>query len=159
MQRRPPFTLEFYEDENGNEPVLQWLRSDLTAMQRRAIGLAMYELLEHEGIDVCKTEFGKALGEGLYEFRLRHDGEEILARKSPLRLRVDRITGRSERILLRVFFHPHGDKMILLLGGYDKRRFPKRQDKEIAVARKRLGEWKRSQASRAAQGEDPRRAT
>ncbi len=104
----------------------------------------MHEVLGYEGVGVCDSEFGKPLGDGLYEFRLRHDAEEILARKRRARRVVDRLRGKSERIMLRVFFHPHGDKLILLLGGYDKRRFPskKRQEKEIAVARQRLGEWR-----------------
>lgn len=38
------FELEFYEDENGDEPVLRWLREDLTPMQRRAIGVALREI-------------------------------------------------------------------------------------------------------------------
>ena len=107
----------------------------------------MHEVLAHEGIGVCESEFGKSIGEGLYEFRLRHDPDEILSRKSQIRRAADRVSGRSEKILLRVFFHPHGDKLILLLGGYDKGRFPsrKRQEKEIATARKRLTAWRHQQ--------------
>jgi hypothetical protein len=77
----PPYELEFYEDNAGDEPARRWIKEDLTPMQRRAIGVAMHEILAYEGVNVCDTEFGKALGDGLYEFRLRHDAEEILARK------------------------------------------------------------------------------
>lgn len=141
----PPYTLEFYEDESGDEPTRRWIREDLSPTQRRAIGVAMHEILAFEGVGVCETEFGKALGEGLYEFRLRHDAEEILARKGRARRVMDKLRGKSERIMLRVFFHPYGDRLILLLGGYDKSRFPskKRQKKEIATARRRLDEWGR----------------
>ena len=31
---------------------------------------------------------------------------------------------KSEAITLRVFFHPYGRKVILLLGGYDKGKIP-----------------------------------
>jgi hypothetical protein len=41
----PPYTLEFYEDEHGHEPVLDWLRG-LTPSKRRAIGVAMFEILQ-----------------------------------------------------------------------------------------------------------------
>jgi hypothetical protein len=144
-----PFELEFYEDANGASPALRWIKEELTPMQRRAIGVAMHEVLAHEGMDVCESDFGKNLGGGLCEFRVRHDADEILARKGQLRRTVDRISGRSERILLRVFFHPHGDKLILLLGGYDKGRFPSktRQAKEIATARQRLAAWRQQDAN------------
>ena len=29
-------------------------------------------------------------------------------------------SARSEEVLLRVFFHAHGDRLVLLLHGYDK---------------------------------------
>jgi phage-related protein len=136
------FRLEFYEDENGREVVLEWLRG-LTPTKRRAIGVAMHEILAHEGVAVASTEFGTPLGEGLFEFRLRHGADEILARgqRRPLR---ERLTKPREKILLRVFFHPHGDRLILLLGGYDKGRNPgkKHQQAEIAMARQRLTEWR-----------------
>jgi hypothetical protein len=134
------FTLEFYEDENGDQPVLQWLREDLTPTQRRAIGVALREILEHEGIGVCRTAYGKQLGEGLFEFRLRHDAAEILRSVG----KEARPEAGGERILLRIFCHAYGDRIILLLGGYDKGTDPsaKRQQKEIATARKRLTDFR-----------------
>lgn len=41
-------------------------------------GVAMAEILQAEGINVCRTGYGKQLGDGLFEFRLRHDAAEIL---------------------------------------------------------------------------------
>jgi len=150
-----PYTLEWYIDENGRDVVHDWITNDLTPTQRRVIGLAMYEILQFEGEQVADGEFGTHLGDGLYEFRVRQSGDEILSRsrRPSVRERLQTVTrvtkkkkGESERILLRVFFHAHGDKLILLLGGYDKGRDPskRRQQKEIEVARKRLGEWRRS---------------
>ncbi len=49
------YELEFYEDANGGQPVLRWLREELTPTQRRAIGVAMAEILQVEGIGVCRT--------------------------------------------------------------------------------------------------------
>jgi hypothetical protein len=40
------YRIDFYEDEHGDQPVLRWLREELTPTQRRAIGVAMRELLE-----------------------------------------------------------------------------------------------------------------
>ncbi|HZV75130.1 MAG TPA: hypothetical protein VFF79_15555 [Conexibacter sp.] len=78
VQRVSRFTIEFYEDEHGDSPVLRWLREELTPTQRRAIGVAVREFLQEEGIGVCRSSYGKQLGDGLFEFRLRHDAAEIL---------------------------------------------------------------------------------
>jgi hypothetical protein len=76
----------------------------------------------------------------LYEFRLDQDAEQILRRsgKEPKR------EPDEGKILLRVFFHPHGNKLILLLSGYDKgeRTSKAHQQEEIDAARKLLGHWK-----------------
>lgn len=136
------YRIEFYEDEHGVEPVLRWLREELTPAQRRAMGVAMREVLEEMGVGVCETEFGRQLGGGLFEFRLRQDAEEVLRRvgKEPRRAE-----SKGERILLRVFCHAYGDRVILLLGGYDKGRDPKgrRQQREIEGARDRLADFRR----------------
>lgn len=60
-------------------------------------------------------------------------------------------------MLLRVFFTVVGDKVVLVLGGYDKGKkdSKQRQQSEIALARKRLKDWelreraKRRQADKA----------
>lgn len=119
MPSPPPFTLEFYEEPDGSHPVRDWLRS-LSSDERRSIGAAMREILQEQGVAVCGTHFGRQLGAGLFEFRLR-----------------------SEALLFRVFCHAHGDRLILLLGAYDKGRDPsdKRQAREIGAARKRLADW------------------
>lgn len=75
-----PFQIEFYDDpDTGAEPVREWMLEDLTRYQRRALGVALYEVLQRRGVDVCAGEYGKALGQGLFEFRLRHDADEIVA--------------------------------------------------------------------------------
>ncbi|HET6437383.1 MAG TPA: hypothetical protein VFG59_04940, partial [Anaeromyxobacter sp.] len=55
----------------------------------------------------------------------------------------------SVRVLLRIFCHAHGHKLILLLGAYDKGEYtsPRRQDAESALARARLRDWRRRQAT------------
>lgn len=136
-----PFTIEFYETEDGASPVLRWLREELTPTQRRAIGVAMAEILQVQGIGVCAGAYGKQLGDGLFEFRLRHDAGEILRSLG----RRASTHGEREPILLRVFCHAHGEQVVVLLGGYDKRRDPshRRQQREIATARKRLADFRR----------------
>ncbi|HEU4385583.1 MAG TPA: hypothetical protein VFR85_19010 [Anaeromyxobacteraceae bacterium] len=98
----------------------------------------MNVVLQRLGVGVCGTEFGKQLGGALFEFRLRRN----------LRERAPSAGGKIERILLRVFCHAHGDRVILLVGGYDKGEHPspRRQNAEIELARARLKDWQRRQA-------------
>ncbi len=65
------YRLEFYADDHGDEPVRRWLREELSRAQRLIVGTAMREILEEEGVNVCGTEFGKQLGGGLFELRVR----------------------------------------------------------------------------------------
>ncbi len=98
----------------------------------------MRHILQRLGIHVCGTEYGKQLGGGLFEFRLR--GRDLST--------VTPASGEPEpgeaKMLLRVLCHAHGDRLVLLLGGYDKGQHPspRRQSAEIAIARKRLRDWK-----------------
>jgi phage-related protein len=139
----PRYTLEFYEDEHGHEPVVDWLRR-LTPRKRRAIGVAMFEILQYEGPQVVGTNFGKGLGAGIFEFRLDQDAAQVLARKGKS-ARPE--PAETAKILLRVFCHAHGDLIILLLGGYDKGERPsaRHQQAQIELAKSRLKDWKARQ--------------
>lgn len=112
---------------------------DLTDVERAALLSALEHVLSHRGIAVCGTEWGKQLGAGLFEFRVRHTAEEVEAMlgsgSGPAK--------RGEKVLLRVFCHAYGAKIVLLLSGYDKGEdaSPKRQQREIANARRLLAEW------------------
>ena len=130
IRARGHLQLEFYEDGRGDRPVLRWIREALTFTQRYELGQAMREQLQEKGC-VCATDYGKHLGKGLFEFRLRRSVEEV-----------------GERILLRVFCHAYGNKVVLLLVGYDKGAdsSARRQDDEIALARRRLADWRRRRA-------------
>lgn len=95
----------------------------------------MDKILQHQGVAVCGTEFGKQLGEGLFEFRVRQKPGDVMKGKKKL---------PPEEILLRVFCHAYGDKIVLLLNGYDKSEdvSANRQDAEITEARRRLKAWR-----------------
>ncbi len=136
----PRYKLEFYEDDDGREPVLDWLRG-LTPSKRRAIGVAMFEILQYEGPHVVGTNFGKGLGGGIFEFRLDQDAAQVLARKGK-KARAE--ASETAKILLRVFCHAHGDRIVLLLGGYDKGERPsaRHQQAQIELAKTRLKAWK-----------------
>ncbi|MBI2773268.1 MAG: hypothetical protein HYX56_02075 [Chloroflexi bacterium] len=85
--------------------------------------------------------WGRHLGEGLVEFRVRHSADEVIAMFTEGSPRREPSRGK---VALRVFVHAHGEKLLLLLGGYDKAVDPsdRRQDQEIALARKRLREYR-----------------
>lgn len=143
-ERSPKFLLEFFIDESGRRVVRDWLRS-LTLTKKQVLGTAMREVLQELGLDVCGSEFGRQLGQGLFEFRLRQKAGDVRRSKGK---------GRRlppESILLRVFCHAYGDRVVLLLGAYDKGEdpSPKRQAREIETARSRLKQWK---ARRKAEG-------
>lgn len=119
---------------------------DLGEVEFEALATAIEEILEKDGIALGGTPWLKALGEGLHEFRVRHDAATIKA------LYAD--SGASKplkpaKVLLRLFVHFHGQKVILLLHGYDKGSDDsrRRQNKEIEEARKRLRAWRLAQTS------------
>jgi hypothetical protein len=132
----PEWTIEFYADQNGREPCREWMEK-LGRVERDAIETAIELVLAERGLDVVATEYGIALGGGLYEFRLRWTAAEVSAKVGRV---SDAAAAKSGRILLRVFFCTSGRKVILLLSGYDKLRDAsrKRQDTEICHARKLL---------------------
>jgi len=140
------FTIEFFEDDDGRSPVEEWMDSDLSDIALAALLAGLEHVLSHRGIDVCRTEWGKQLGEGVFEFRIRHTAAEIE------RMFTDassiRPEGKHEKVLLRAFCHAYGTKIVLLLNGYDKSGDPsdRRQQREITLARRRLVEFKARQA-------------
>ena len=83
--------------------------------------LVVYEtvsqVLRVKGNQLAGTHWVKALGSGLFEFRIA-----------------------GPQLLVRIFFTFKVGRVILLLGAYDKKRSPssKRQQQEIARARKRM---------------------
>jgi phage-related protein len=118
------FKLEFYLAPDGRDVVSDWA-DRLSPWHRRALLAALREVLARSGLAVCGTQYGKQLGGGLFELRIRHASEVRLA--------------------LRVFCPAYGHREVLVLGGYDKAAdpSPRRQSREIELARARLADWKR----------------
>ncbi len=138
-----PWTPEPFEADDGSVPFESFI-DDLSDFKFAALDAAVRVVLAERGIDLVRTEWLKALGQGLHEFRVRHDADEIarMFGHGP-----DETDAPPEKILLRVFVHFHGDKIVLLLGGYDKGKTPKpkRQQREIERARKLLAQFKERQ--------------
>ena len=137
------WTPEPFEADDGTIPFQRFVE-ELSDVQFAALDTAIQRVLCVRGIDLVRTQWLKALGRGLHEFRVRHHAGEIARMFGG-----DPLTAppRGERVLLRVFVHFYGDKVILLLGGYDKGAGPKarRQQREIQRARRLLDEFKTRQ--------------
>jgi hypothetical protein len=136
-----PWHVEFYEDNNGRRPVEEWL-NDLSDVKYAAIEAAITHKLAVKGVGLSGSAWMTPLGEGLYELRVRHSADEI-RRMYETAKRAPAASAVSEKILLRVFVSFYGDKNCILFSGYDKGRAPsaKRQQTEIAKARKLRTEW------------------
>jgi phage-related protein len=131
-----PYQLDFFEDDGGDKPCLRWIK-ELTPTKRQAIGVAMEQVLQTQGLAVCNEKaWGKQLGRGVFEFRLMRKRRYEVKQKG-------RKVEKVEQISLRVFCHAYGERRILLLHGYDKGEDPKgrRQQREIEIARQRLRRW------------------
>lgn len=63
------FTVEFFEDDDGRCPVTEWMEKELDDTQLAALLEAFALMLEARGVDVCATEWGRPLGDGLFEPR------------------------------------------------------------------------------------------
>ncbi len=140
------WTIEFFEDDQGRQPAREWLQS-LDGLKRASAIAAIEVVLTELGLDVCATEYGKQFGSGLFEFRIRHD-EAVIRGKAG-----EEDQGERGEVLLRIFCHAYGQRIVLLLGGYDKGTDPstRRQSREIESARGRLRSFRlRQQRERAA---------
>lgn len=118
----------------------------LPAYEQAVLIAAIEHVLQVHGVDICAGEWGKPLGGGLYEFRVRKSLRAILAAagvaNSPSH-------GSDGMVLLRVFCTFHGNMIVVLYHGYNKKADPSksRQQREIAKARKLHERWKRSHRS------------
>ena len=137
------WTPEPFEADDGTVPFASFV-DDLSDFKFVALDTAIDRVLSERGIDLARTEWLKALGDGLHEFRVRHTADEITRMFGG---EVPNSDARREAVLLRVFVHFYGAKVILLLGGYDKGDDPKprRQQREITQARKFLSQFKERQ--------------
>ena len=139
------WTLNVYEPDVGPVPFLQF-KKELSEFQAAALDAALRNVLAVSGLRLASTSWLTALGEGLYEFRIRHDEAEI-----------EHMFGGQDAsqlpqgygpILLRVFVHFYGTQIVLLVSGYDKyeNSNSRYQQRQIAVARKHLTAWKQQEA-------------
>lgn len=134
------WSLEVFEIDDGVQPYARFIDS-LPDFKFAALDAAVERVLAARGMDLVRTEWLKPLGGGLHEFRVRHTADEILRMFGTDSAGASRPRGR---VLLRVFVHFYGDRVVLLLCGYDKGIRPgeRRQQREINTARKLLAQFK-----------------
>ena len=128
-----------FEADDGTVP-FERFTDGLSDFKFVALDAAIRHVLAVRGLELGRTGWLKPLGGGLHEFRVRHNADEI-ARMFGADVSG---SGPKEEVLLRAFVHFHGERVVLLLGGYDKGRHPKsrRQQREIAQARRLLVQFK-----------------
>lgn len=105
---------------------------------------AIENLLAVEGLALASELWLKALGGGLFEFRLGRTTSAVISRISS----AEDLDLAHGKLLIRVFCAFPNGKLLLLLSVYDKNRepSPRKQQTEIKKARKLLEEWKRENA-------------
>ncbi|MFI5932587.1 hypothetical protein [Actinoplanes sp. NPDC051494] len=132
--------VQVHGTRGGREPFTAFLDS-LDPYRRAVLAMAIRTVLARQGHHVCGTEWGRALGQNLYEFRVRRELATICHEAG---IEAPDVPGGG-KVLLRVFFAVYGDRIVLLLGGYDKGADPsdRRQQKEIRRARALLTEPRR----------------
>lgn len=133
-----------WEDADGHCPFAASV-ARLDPYQQAVLDACITRVLKPMGMAVASTEWGKALGQGLYELRIRRSLHAIRSwgQSDP----PPPVNSEEKRpVLLRVFFTVHGARVVLLFQTYDKGGDPseRRQQKEIAEARKHLRAWRSS---------------
>jgi hypothetical protein len=139
---RKQWRLQLLTLPSGQVPY-ESFRNSLNPYETELLDLCIENILAREGHNVCATNWGKSLGTGLYEFRISRSLESLsneFGIELPMEMRMEKSK------LFRVFFAVEGQKIILLLAGYDKGKDPtrKRQQKMIKRARVLLKQFKQS---------------
>lgn len=145
--RSARWRVEVWRDgRTGTSPFERWLRRADPYVQA-VVDAVLTEVVEPHGIDLLGTRWCRALGDGLFEIRVRQSLHAIRSRgtaRDPCPTSDDGAGRRS--VLLRFFVTFHGERVVLLLHAYDKGRDPsdRRQRREIREARRHLATWRRS---------------
>jgi hypothetical protein len=144
----PAWTVEVWEDDAGHSPFGSWF-ARLQEYDQAVVDAVIRHVVVRLGTDVCKTEWGKPLGRGLYEVRIRRSLNVVLGWGRSGDEEPDEAEGGDRTVLLRLFCTFYGSRIVLLFQGYDKGRDPsdKRQRREIAKARRFLEQWRDNRTS------------
>lgn len=133
--------VEIWANADGRAPFEEWA-NDLSEYQQAVLFAAIQKVLKRLGMDICGSEWGKPLGDGLFEFRIRQSLNAIFGWGEASKPAPQQ--GGDAPVLLRVFVTFYGSQVVLLLGGYDKGAdtSARRQQKEIRRAKRELAAFK-----------------
>jgi hypothetical protein len=115
----PAWTVEVWEDATGFSPFGSWF-AKLHEYDQAVIDAVIRHVVARLGADVCKTEWGKPLGRGLYEIRIRRSLNAVLGWGRSAADEPAEVEGGDKTVLLRLFCTFHGAKIVPLFQGYDK---------------------------------------
>jgi hypothetical protein len=138
------WTLEIHDRPDGSMPY-KTFRASLDEYTRAVLDISVKYILAKQGHNVCASlKFGRNLKRGLYEFKI---GKPLATICNEFGIQVPPQFSDGKPVLLRIFFAVEGARIVLLLGGYDKKKddSEKRQIREIGVARALLAEHKERQ--------------
>jgi DNA-binding XRE family transcriptional regulator len=95
--------IELFESDDGRKPVLDWIESYVTPTKRRALGSAMRRVLQTLGPAVARSGWGRPIGKGIFAFRLRMNGKQIInleeaRRRLKILQRRDATTRKAQRM-------------------------------------------------------------
>ena len=112
----------------------------LTPAKQRTLEASIDKIMLVHGFELVDGDLVKNLGGGLYEFRVGPTTTRIM-NKAGLESKIP-----HQKIVIRVFVSFEADRMIVLLGSYDKgaNDSKSKQQSEIAKARQILKAWKSS---------------
>ena len=112
----------------------------LTPAKQRTLEASIDKILLVHGFELVDGDLVKNLGGGLYEFRVGPTTTRMI-NKAGLESKIP-----HQKIVIRVFVSFEADRMIVLLGSYDKgaNDSKSKQQSEIAKARQILKAWKSS---------------
>ena len=116
----PQFTVEFFEEINGEKPVEKFMMELDVKMRAKSVGLL--QILQEKG-NLLREPYSKHLDDGIFEIR-----------------------GKVGTNITRVLYFFYYDNKIILTNGFVKKP-QKTPAKEIQLAKKRRNEYiKRSQS-------------
>ncbi len=130
------WTLEIHDRPDGSMPY-ETFRASLDEYTRAALDISVNSILAKQGHNVCASgKFGRNLRRGLYEFKI---GKPLATICNELGIPLPPQFSVGKSVLLRIFFAVEGARIVLLLGGYDKKKdnSDKRQNKEHKERQKR----------------------
>ena len=130
----------YLQDRVGNCPFEIWFLKKLSKIEQLIVRAAINEYLVAILSDNLISPAIKPIGSGLFEFRISMSRSEIvrLAKQAGIS------HGGQSKVLIRVFFTLGRNRTVVIIGGYNKLRHPKKGAQQLSIkhAQRQLKEGK-----------------